>query len=303
MPISDYSESKLIEEPAIELLGALGWDTVNAYHEFDQGGSPLGRETKADVVLTSRLNSALEKLNPDLPAEAINQAITELTRDRSRMSLVAANREVYDLIKNGVRVKITDLENGGESDELIRVIDWEEPTNNDFLLCSQFWVTGEMYSRRPDLIGFVNGLPLLFIELKAAHKALKNAFDHNLRDYKETIPDLFWYNGIVILSNGSESRIGSVTADWGHFSEWKKINSEGEEGVFSLETMLRGTCDPVRFLDLIENFTVFMASRGGQIKLVAKNHQYLGVGNAIEAFKGLEKNQRRLGVFWHTQGK
>ena len=297
-----YSEDTLVEQPTIKLLGNLGWKTVNAYHEFDHGDSPLGRETKADVVLTSRLTSAFEKLNPGVPAEAFDQAIKELTRDRSRMSLVAANCEVYDLIKNGVRVKIVNSESGAESDELIRVIDWDEPTNNDFLLCSQFWITGEMYTRRPDLIGFVNGIPLLFIELKAAHKALKNAFDHNLKDYKETIPNLFWYNGIVILSNGSESRIGSVTADWGHFSEWKKINSEGEKGIVSLETMLRGTCDPARFLDLIENFTVFMSGKGGQVKLVAKNHQYLGVINAIEAFKGMKENQGRLGVFWHTQG-
>jgi type I restriction enzyme R subunit len=303
MTPSDYSEDALVEQPAISLLNELGWEIFNAYSEFDQvGGSALGRETKGEVVLTSRLRPALEKLNPDVPAEAIAQAIEELTRDRSRMSLAAANREVYRLLKNGVRVRVANPKGGGEKVEVVRVIDWNDPKNNDFLLCSQFWVTGEMYTRRADLVGFVNGLPLVFIELKATHRRLETAYTGNLTDYKDTIPHLFWYNALIILSNGSESRVGSVTAGWEHLSEWKKVGSEAEEGRVSLETMLRGTCEPARLLDLIENFCLFMEAPGGLIKLLAKNHQYLGVNNALVALREIKQREGRLGVFWHTQG-
>ena len=230
MTPAGYTEDALIEQPAIALLKALGWETVNAYHEFDHGASTLGRETRAEVILNARLRQALLRLNPDAPIEAIHMAIEELTRDRSRMSAAAANREIYHLLKNGVRVPVSDPEGDGETVEVVRVVDWDDPANNDFLLCSQFWVTGEMYTRRADLVGFVNGLPLLFIELKAAHRRLETAFTGNLRDYKDTIPQLFWHNALIILSNGSQSRVGSVTAGWEHFADWKQIGSEDEAG-------------------------------------------------------------------------
>jgi type I restriction enzyme R subunit len=151
-------------------------------------------------------------------------------------------------------------------------------------------------------VGFVNGIPLVFIELKASHRRLENAFQDNLRDYKNTIPQLFWYNAFIILSNGSGSRIGSITSEWEHFSEWKRINEEGEMGIVSLETMIRGTCDPGKLLDLTENFILFHEVAGGTNKILAKNHQYLGVNNAIHAVQNIQQNQGRLGVFWHTQG-
>ncbi|ABW68043.1 type I restriction endonuclease subunit R [Desulfosudis oleivorans] len=302
MTPAGYTEDALIEQPAIALFKELGWETVNAYHEFEQGGSTLGRETKGEVILALRLRSALLRLNPDAPTEAIDQTIEDLTRDRSRMSPAAANREVYHLLKHGVRVPVPDPEGDGETVEVVRIIDWENPGKNDFLLCSQFWVTGEMYTRRADLVGFVNGLPLLFIELKATHRRLETAFTGNLNDYKDTIPQMFWPNGLVILSNGSQSRVGSITAGWEHFSEWKKIGSEDEAGKISLETMLRGVCEPARLLDLVENFTLFQEAPGGLIKLTAKNHQYLGVNNALAALTDIRQREGKLGVFWHTQG-
>ena len=303
----DFSEDALIERPAIALFGELKWETADCFHEFEQpGGSPLGRETAAEVVLVRRLRAALERLNPTLPSEAIAQAIEEITRDRSRMSLAAANQEVYRLLKDGVKVKALtparSRRQAEEDEERIKVIDWNKPGNNDFFLASQFWVTGEMYTRRADLVGFVNGLPLVFVELKAAHKSIESAFHDNLRDYKTTVPQPFWYNALIILSNGSQSQIGSVTAEWEHFVEWKRINSEGEQGIVSLETMIRGTCDPARLLDLVDNFTLFMKTKKGLVKLIAKNHQYLGVNSVIAGLQHIKENQGRLGVFWHTQG-
>lgn len=309
-----YTEDALIEQPSIALLSSLGWQTCNAYHETFGAGGLLGREHRGEALLRARLLPALRRLNPGAPEEALALAVEALERDRSALSAAEANRDVYLLLKDGVPVVFRD-EDGVEQSETLRVIDWSDPLNNDFLLVSQLWVTGEMYTRRADLVGFVNGIPLVFIELKAAHVNLRHAFDDNLRDYRDSIPHLFWYNGLVILSNGSQALVGSSTADWEHFNEWKKINSEGEEGIISLETVLRGTCAPQTLLDLVENFTLFKveaASKGagfagvskssGLVKVIAKNHQYLGVNNAFAAVSNMGQNRGRLGVFWHTQG-
>jgi len=299
--MSTYTEDALIEQPAIALLGVLGWQTINCYEETFGKDGTLGRETSAEVVFVSRLRPALEKLNPTLPSPAIDLAIDELARERVSSGMVYANREIYKLLKEGVKVLYRD-EDGAERAETVRVIDWEHPLENDFLLASQFWISGEMHKRRTDLLGFVNGIPLLFIELKASHKNVEDAYRNNLRDYKDTIPQLFWYNGLLLLSNGSQSRLGSITSKWKHFSEWKKINSEGETGVISLETMLKGVCEPSRLLDMVENFTLFQQGKGGLQKIIAKNHQFLGVNNSFEAVQKIRENQGKLGVFWHTQG-
>lgn len=299
--MKDYSEDVLIEQPAIALLNSLGWETANCYDEIFGENGTLARETSSEVVLVSRLRPALERLNPGLPHQAVTLAIEELTRDRSLLSMVNANREIYQLLKDGVKVIYRD-EEGSERAETVRVVDWENPQNNDLFLASQFWITGEMYTRRADLIGFVNGIPLLFIELKASHKNVEDAYKKNLRDYKDTISHLFWYNAINILSNGSATKVGSITSEWEHFNEWKKINAEGGEGIVSLETAIRGICEPQRFLDIVENFILFAEARGGLRKLVAKNHQYLGVNNAFGKVQKIRENRGKLGVFWHTQG-
>ena len=299
---SSYSEQELIEDPAIELLGVLGWEHINALYETLGPSGTLGRDNQSEVILKSHLLPAVQRLNPGLPSEAFKLALEELSRDRSRMSLAAANREIYHLLRNGVKVRLPDPGGDGEQAETVRLIDWDDHSNNDLLLVSQFWVVGEMYKRRADLVGFVNGIPLLFIELKATHKQIQTAFTGNLTDYKDTVPHLFWFNAVIILSNGSEAKIGSISSEWGHFNDWKKINSEGEEGIISLETILRGICQPTRFLDIVENFILFMEVRGGLIKVVSKNHQYLGVGNAMDALGEIKSRKGRLGVFWHTQG-
>ena len=299
---NSYSEDQLVEQPAIALLAEMGWETLDCQSEFDQGSSPLGREHKGEVVLTMRLRAALERLNPDTPAATIEKGVEELTRSRTAMSLVEANWEIYSLLKDGVKVTVTDSEDEGETVEDLKVIDWENIENNDFFLASQFSIVGEMYTRRPDTIGFINGLPLVLMEFKRIDENVYAAYHGNLRDYLDTIPHLFWYNALIILSNGSESRVGSLTASWEHFTEWKRIEGEGEQGEVSLPRMLKGICDHRRLLDMVENFTLFTEGQGALIKIFAKNHQYLGVNNAIEGLRQIESNQGKLGVFWHTQG-
>lgn len=300
-----YTEDQLVERPAIGLFDSMGWETVSALDEMLGSAGTLGRETSGDVVLTPRLQAALMRLNPSLPPEAITAATDELTRDRSAMLPEQANREIYQLLKDGIKVSVLDKEHGGQKSERVRVIDWSSDgtTNNDFLLVSQMSVTGALYTCRPDLVGFVNGLPLIVIELKKPGVSARAAFDDNLTHYKQQVPALFWFNALLIASNGTESRVGSLTADWDRFFEWKRIEREDEQRRVSLEVMLRGTCDKARFLDLVENFTLFSEHKAGLAKIIGQNHQFLGVNNAIASMlEAREKGHGRGGVFWQTQG-
>ncbi|MGJ8641453.1 MAG: type I restriction endonuclease [Opitutaceae bacterium] len=226
---STYTEDHLVEQPAIELIqDVLKWDYEYCYDEWSSGSSSLGRETRREVVIVNRLRPALEKLNPELPAEALDAAIEELSRDRSALGLVEANRETYRLIKNGIKVKVENRQEGGQEVKSIRIIDWDNPTNNDFFLTSQLWVSGDLYTRRPDLVGFVNGLPLVLIEFKKPGVHVREGYDKNVTDYKTAIPQIFHFNALVIVSNGTQSKLGSVSAKWGHYCEWKKIEAEEE---------------------------------------------------------------------------
>ncbi len=296
----DYSENALVEQTAEQQFAALGWDVVRETWGPDKQSS-LGRETRRDVVLRPRLRAALVRLNPALPGEAITQAVDELTRERAALSSVLANREVWNLLRDGVPVQVRDA-HGEQRSVVVRVIDWQQPQANDYCYVSQLRIKGDLYERRPDGVGFVNGLPLVLAEYKAVGVELREAYDHNLSDYRDTIPHLFPYNALVILSNGIRSRVGSLSAGWEHFSEWKRVEREDEQVNTSIETLLRGTCAPQRLLDLVQNFTLFVSAGSRPMKLVARNHQYLGVNNAIAALQRLDEERRRLGVFWHTQG-
>jgi len=294
--MNEFSEDKLIEQTAVKIFGEL-WGAKNFINAYsDESGALLGRENQGQVVLLDRLKSALENLNPDAPQEAIAQAIAELARDRSTASLVNANHDLYKLIKDGVKAEIRG-EDGSFETINIKIIDFNDPAKNDFLLVSQMWITGDLHKRRPDLIGFVNGLPLVLIELKASHKNLRDAYQQNIRDYKDTIPQLFWYNAFIIISNGIESKVGTLTGAYEHFNEWKKIKDENEAGKVSLETVIKGTCEPARLLDILENFILFDDSRGERVKAIARYFQYFGVNRAFEEVRNRGKNNGRLGVF------
>ena len=304
MTPNPYNEDHLVEQPALVLLAELGWQTACGLEEtFAPEGGSLGRRDRREVVLVPRLRAALERLNPGQPSEAINAAIEELSRNRSAMGLVAANREVYRLLKDGVLVSVPDLERGGQSKVRLRVVDWDRPAENDWLAVNQLSIQGDLSKCLPDLVGFVNGLPLVVFEFKKPGVSARVAFTDNLRHYKAAIPQLFWSNAFLIASNGTASRIGSLSADWERFFEWKRIASEDEPRRVSLEVLLRGTCQPQRLLDYVENFTLFSDSKGGLIKIIAQNHQVIGVNNAIAAtLEARRRGHGRAGVFWQTQG-
>ncbi len=309
----EYSEDKLIEQTAIKLFKSLGWETTNVYHgeTFGTGGT-LRRNSEADVLLDSRFYEALRKFNPGLPDQAYFNAYELITAESSTKLLAEINQEKYNYLKEGIPVTFKNEKGEIVRNKKLKIYDYDNPYNNHFIAVQQLWIVGKSRRRRrPDVIGFINGLPLLFIELKAHHLKLKTAYDHNLSDYKDVIPKLFHYNAFIILSNGLDSKFGSLTSGYGHFHDWKRIQEE-EEGIVSMETMIRGVCDKTRFMDMFENFILYDTSIGKVIKLIALNHQFLGVNKAIDHFVSLNDKYRngeidkelkqKLGVFWHTQG-
>lgn len=305
MSPSGFSEDALVEKPAVALLESLGYEVADGFNELlgeeHLGAGGLGRDDQSQVILHHRLRPKLVELNPEIPPSALEQAIDEVTLDRSSMEPTRANRAVWELLRDGAKVTFTN-DAGERVTETVRYVDWWDSDHNDHLAVTQFWVVGPLHKRRCDIVCFVNGIPLVLFELKASHKNVEQAYLANLRDYRDTIPQLFVPNAIVILSNGSETKVGSTFAPWERFGEWKRIDDESEPGVISLETAIRGVCAPTRLKDLVENFIAYLERPGGLIKVLAQNHQMLGVNAAMEAVQTAKSRDGRLGVFWHTQG-
>ncbi|OGS23486.1 MAG: hypothetical protein A2297_01670 [Elusimicrobia bacterium RIFOXYB2_FULL_48_7] len=300
--MNPFSEDNLVEQTVIKLIKEV-WDDeachINAYTDTED--ARLGREHQGEVVLTKFLLPVLKKLNPSLPQDALKQAVDQLTRDRSHLSLVNANHEVYNILRDGATVNVPRAD-GASDTERVKFLDFNTPSENHFLCVSQFWVVGDMYTRRPDIVLFVNGIPLMLLELKASHKSLVDAYRDNLRDYKTTIPKLFWYNMGIIISNGIENKFGSLTSPFEYFNEWKKADSEEDVPKTDLATMIRGVCAKERMMDIFESFILFDESLGGVKKIISRYFQYFGVNRAFGSVLHRKDNQGKLGVFWHTQG-
>src|SRR3989338_4416745 len=300
--MNPFTEDNLVEQTVIKLIKELWGDEachINAYTDAED--AKLERDNRGEVVLKKFLVPALLKLNPDLPADAITQAVEQLTRDRSHLSLVNANHEIYKLLRDGASVNVP-RSDGGTDSERARFFDLENSSGNHFLCVSQFWVVGDMYTRRPDVVLFVNGIPLILLELKASHKSLVDAYRDNIRDYKDKIPKLLWYNMGIIISNGIENKFGSLTSPFEYFIEWKKVKGEEDVPKTDLATMINGVCDKERMLDIFENFTLFDESKAEKKKILPRYFQYYGVNRAFERVVDRKKNKGKLGVFWHTQG-
>lgn len=299
---SDYSENSLIQESACNLLhNELGWDIELAYHTERLGkDGTFGRESYKEVLLVRYFSKALKRLNPWINENQILEAQNLLENRISTSSLLQVNEEKYFLIRDGIPVTVKKLNGHTEIKKAI-VIDFQNPDNNDFLAMKELKIEGDLYRRRTDIIGFVNGIPLLFVELKKNTIDVQSAYDDNYTDYQDTIPQLFYYNAFVMLSNGLEAKIGTLGSKYEFFHEWKRL-AEADQGSVALETMLYGICKKENFLDLFENFILYDHSDGCTAKILARNHQYLGVNEAIKAYAARKLNNGKLGVFWHTQG-
>jgi type I restriction enzyme, R subunit len=309
-----------IHQHALRLFERLGYTIIDGSQEEEGSCIATGRRSASDVVLWQRLRNSLQRLNPDCSEELIDKAMQALTEDRGLSSLVHANRDIYVMLKDGVKLDArgqlvtendenTTLEKAERREHVtLRIIDWREPDtdNNDFTLVSRFWVNGRLGKRCLDLVAFVNGLPLVLLEIVDGE--LSAIFDRIDQDYKATIPPFFWYNAFLAVADTFTCKMGSLSSPWGDFVHWKRVRDEREGESTRLDTLIEGTCDRVRLLDIVENFTLFDESKGLH-KLIARNHQYLGVNNAIATLQDIrrkppapEERHRKLGVFWHTQG-
>ena len=298
----DYSEDQLIQKSAADLLeNELGWTSVMAWDAEVLGETgTLGRKSYHEVLLTRHFCKALKALNPWMTDKQLAEAVERMTERMSSQSLMQINEQKYQYIKDGIPV--TRTKPNGETEEVkAKVIDFASPEKNEFLCVRELWVYGSLYRRRADIVGFVNGIPLLFMELKNHDVEVVDAFNKNYRDYLDTIPQLFHHNAFIMFSNGLEARVGTIDSKWEFFHEWKRLN-EMEAGNIELPTMLRGICKKENFLDLLENFILYDHSDGRTVKILSRNHQYLGVNQAVEMYKNREYINGKLGVFWHTQG-
>jgi type I restriction enzyme, R subunit len=302
-----------ISEDAIEkallqkLKGEFGYEILNCHTaEADNLDDRSGRKIKGEVILADRLKEAGLRLNPHLPESAVEEAVERLRDRRYAMSAVAANQEIHGLFRDGVPVEFEDAGGRKEKDR-VRFIDFQNPGNNRFLAVTQLWIKGERGHRRPDVLLYVNGLPLVFIELKNSNIKLKTAYEDNLTNYKVEIPQLFLANAFCVLSNAVETKVGGITSQWEHFFVWLRPEDEKEkvnleqvrsEGT-SLERLASGLFAPAALLEYVENFIVFYKDKQ---KIVAQNHQFIGVNKAFQLFQRRQDVQGKLGVFWHTQG-
>ena len=268
-----------------------------------------GRANKKQCVLPQVLRESLLRLNPGIPSEKLDEIARELCRDFSASDITDVNYRYYNQIRNGIRITIR--RNGKEDFDFVKLADFEDPENNTFTAVSQMWIQGRVYWRRPDVLVFINGLPMVFIELKNSIVKVEEAYNDNLQNYRKDIPNLFAFNQICVLSNGLETRLGAFNAPYSHFFEWLKIDSEKErpdrEAIHAAKTMgessvryfIDGLLRKDRLLDYVENFILF---RDQKTKIIAKNHQYFGVNNLMEAVRDRKARKGKLGVFWHTQG-
>ena len=298
----DYSENILVQESAGNLLrDELGWDVQFAYNTETLGkDGTFGRTSYNEILLFRYFKKALKEFNPWINDSQISEAQKILEQRLSTSSLLQINEEKYFLIRDGIPVTVK-KPNGQTETKKATVIDFQNPEKNYFLAIKELKIHGDLYRRRTDIVGFVNGIPLLFVELKKNTVDVQNAYDDNYTDYLDTIPHLFYYNAFLMLSNGMEAKVGTLGSKFEFFHEWKRL-AEEDEGSVALETMLRGICKKENFLDLFENFILYDHSGGHTAKILARNHQYLGVNEAMKAYTARKLNDGKLGVFWHTQG-
>jgi len=304
----------IIEESAIEILQSKGWEYVNG-REISPEGLFCERENFSEIVLANRLRNAIANINPHIPANAQEAAVQKVLRISSP-DLLHNNEEFHKLLVE--KVKIPYQQNGYERSHEVALIDFENPANNQFLVANQFTIIERNQNKRPDVLLFVNGIPLVVIELKNAASADADIISayQQLQTYKATIPSLFTYNTICIISDGLECKAGSVSADLSRYMTWKTADGVKEASRFKpqLETLLLGMLHPPTLLDLVRNFIVFEKTKKEDsktgliqiqtVKKLAAYHQYFAVNKAVQSTINASgtNGDKRGGVVWHTQG-
>lgn len=294
-----------VEEAALEWFEELGYEVVFGPDISPEGDYPE-REDYGDVLLTERLREALIRINPNLPDEAIEDALRQIMIPQSP-SLIMNNKAFHRMITEGIDVPVKQPD-GEYRTEKAYIFDFENVRNNDFLVANQFTVVEHGVEKRPDIVVFVNGIPLVVFELKSASDEsvdISHAYNQ-LQTYKETISSLFTYNAFLVISDGTNARAGTITADEDRFMVWRTIdgNEVALQSIPQLEVLIKGMFEWKSFLDIIRHFILFQSDGNKIIKILAGYHQYHAVNKALESTLRAthEKGDRRIGVIWHTQG-
>ena len=296
-----------IEQSILKRLKDLDWDWIECDPALEQQDevTKTGRANSSECILPEIFRASLIKLNPGVSPEIIDSIVSEFRKDYSGTDIVDTNYKFYNQLRNGIK---KDVRKDGKDDfEIVKLIDFDEPKNNSFTAVNQMWIKGHFRYRRPDVLLFVNGLPVVFIELKNSTVKVEEAYNKNLLSYREDIPNIFALNQICVLSNGLTTKLGAFNADYEFFFEWLRVNDEKEpvdrEKIAadhsSITILIDGLFRKDRLVDYIENFVFFDNKR---TKIIAKNHQYLGVNNLMANAENREALKGKLGVFWHTQG-
>ena len=284
-----------------------GWKRIECCPKMEAQDevATTGRANSSECILPEVFLNALRRLNPQVKDEVLKGILQDFRKDYSGTDMTDTNYKFYNRIRNGIRVEVQ--KEGKEDFDIVKIIDFEQPERNDFHCVNQMWIKGHFRYRRPDVLLFVNGLPVVFIELKNSTVKIEESYNKNLVSYRSDIPNVFAMNQICVLSNGLQTKIGAWNSKYEFFFEWLRVNDEKEklnrkqiaEYGLSIQNLIDGLFRKERLLDYIENFVFFDNKR---IKIIAKNHQYLGVNNLMESVKRREKLKGKLGVFWHTQG-
>ena len=288
-------------------LPEYGWKRIECDARVDAQDdvSTTGRANPSECILPDVLFAALKRLNPKMDEDVLKIILQDLRKDFTGTDMIDTNYSLYQKIRNGIQVKVR--RNGKDDFDIVRLFDFDHPEMNDFHCVNQMWIKGHYRYRRPDVLLFVNGLPVVFIELKNSTVKIEEAYNKNLTSYRQDIPNIFAFNQICVLSNGLQTKIGAWNSKFEFFFEWLRVDDEKEkldreqiaEHGLSIQTLIDGLFRKERLLDYIENFIFFDNKR---IKIIAKNHQYLGVNNLMESVKNRDRLNGKLGVFWHTQG-
>lgn len=307
--MANFITEDMIEQAMLKKLGSedFGYDILicdSSPEQKENLNDGTGRSAKTECILPCVLEESLCRINPEISRDKLTSVIKDLTADFSDSDLVSKNYELYNKIRNYIKIPV--LKNGKEDFAFVKLIDFDKPENNTFTAVSQMWIKGRYNWRRPDIIVFINGLPLVFIELKNGIVKVEEAYRKNLKSYIKDIPNLIAFNQICVLSNGFETRLGAFNATFDYFFEWLK-QKEGEridrkaisESGVSADYFVDGLMYKDTLIDYIENFILF---ENKSIKIIAKNHQFLGVNNLMESVKNRKELKGKLGVFWHTQG-
>jgi type I site-specific deoxyribonuclease, HsdR family len=299
-----------IEQLAIDLLKEIGYEYYHGQEIAPDSQNPK-RQSIEEVIHEEDLRNALTRLNPKTPSSLIEEAIKTI-KHFSSQNLIENNEQFHKMLVEGVRVNYA--KNGEERGEIVKIIDFQNPENNHFLVVNQYTVKEKNNIKRPDIVLFINGLPLVVIELKNPTQEDVNILSayNQLQTYKETIPSLFTYNEILIISDGMEARAGSLTSGFDRFLAWKLVDGETISKTNQLETIIKGLLNKETIIDFIKNFVVFQKSKyedkTGQTfiksdKKIAAYHQYYAVNKAIKTTKeAISEKTKKAGVIWHTQG-